>query len=370
MISTAVLCAVVASRAAVLTTEEGRGSRATHVRYSGRHFPAGQSEGLLWSSTGVACAVRGATEVYANVTAPQDGARLRSRLNDTTWGGKTKLKRGEGPLLVPIATTLDPAGTHTVMLTKVSEDNSMDGESGVLKFHGFVAHPADTASFVAVPPLPERKLEFIGDSDTAGFCTDGKPGGGDSDNKFEDSTETWAAQLAAALGAQTMVEAVSGWGVTKKSTPIQPLLPYADGIGGKHRWDSSQWVPDAVVILIGPNDYVDTDPKASVFIRDYTELLSYVNSSYSQHAAPKVIHVCGGSGNGFDPCANIEKASNEWNAKGSSISSHYVAMNKSVWNTINKGTTKYNGCDGHYSPNGHHLLEQDILPAVKGILKW
>ena len=38
------------------------------------------------------------------------------------------------------------------------------------------------------------------------------------------------------------------------ATAIQTILDYTNGFAKEQRWDYTQWIPDAVVILIGPND--------------------------------------------------------------------------------------------------------------------
>ena len=70
-------------------------------------------------------------------------------------------------------------------------------------------------------------------------------------------------QIARNVSADFMVEAVSGYGVEPSTPAIQPVMDYTlgfDSSGGM--WNYSAWVPDAVVILIGPNDEV---PPASTF---------------------------------------------------------------------------------------------------------
>ena len=53
-------------------------------------------------------------------------------------------------------------------------------------------------------------------------------------------------------GAEAMVEAVSGWGVTSASYPIQKVLDLYGSFNETVYWDYSSWTPDAVVILSGP----------------------------------------------------------------------------------------------------------------------
>ena len=107
---------------------------------------------------------------------------------------------------------------------------------------------------------------------------------------MEDSTETWAWQLANGLNvSDVQVEAISGWGVTSYSTPIQPFLSFADGTGQQYPADIA-WIPHAIVVLIGPNDYneessggtvvVQNSPSDSKFIKKYTELLDYAETRY------------------------------------------------------------------------------------------
>ena len=79
-----------------------------------------------------------------------------------------------------------------------------------------------------------------------------------------------------------------------------------DSTGGK--WNYSSWVPDAVVILIGPNDErrrlqqtADGGSRGqnSKFITDYLQLLTQIAKNYKGvPVPPKIVHVCGGSLNG------------------------------------------------------------------------
>ena len=66
-------------------------------------------------------------------------------------------------------------------------------------------------------------------------------------------------------------------------------MDYTLGFDTAASWDYHSWVPDAVVILIGPND--STGKK---FIKAYLQLLDQVSTNY--HGVlrpPKIIHVCG-----------------------------------------------------------------------------
>ena len=156
-------------------------------------------------------------------------------------------------------------------------------------------------------------------------------------------------------------------------------------------WDYSKWTPDAVVILIGPNDELSIEGKESVlgrgvnassssFIASYIQLLEMVATNYkAAPTSPKIVHVCGGSLNGLDPCSDIQKANDMFN-KGKNnhgLVGYFTSITTDHWYLINggngngkSGKTAYNGCDGHYNVKGHGIVAGDILPQLKKIMGW
>lgn len=111
--------------------------------------------------------------------------------------------------------SVSAAGNHTLEFYKVTEDNSQNGSKGTMSFGGF---SLSAGTFGPAPPSATRRLEFIGDSDTAGWCADGSSHGGDNADEFQDGYQTWAMQIARNVSADFMVEAISGYGV-EPSTP-------------------------------------------------------------------------------------------------------------------------------------------------------
>ena len=78
------------------------------------------------------------------------------------------------------------AGNHTLEFYKVTEDNSRKGSKGSMSFGGF---SLSGGTFGPAPPSATRRLEFIGDSDTAGWCADGSSKGGDNADKYQDGAQ-------------------------------------------------------------------------------------------------------------------------------------------------------------------------------------
>ena len=108
--------------------------------------------------------------------------------------------------VVTLATAL-PNGKHTVKLMYIIEGLFRQPE-----FHGFVLD--EGCSLVKSDALPERKIEFIGNSITCGYGVESIT----KEDPFEDETEnhymTYATLTAKALNAQHTAIARSGIGVS------------------------------------------------------------------------------------------------------------------------------------------------------------
>lgn len=330
-----------------------------------------------WPMAGITVAFHGSQTVTGNFQLTKDGCRMRVIVDGQTQGFIVQNKGSTSMQQFTLAKGLDASKSHTLQVFQLSEGS-------VVTFGGL---ELDAGQFDSAPKAPSRRLDFIGDSDTAGWCADGSKSTGDNQNKYEDSYVTWAQQLARLVGAETTVEAVSGYGVEKKTGAIGGVLDLATFSDNTAMWDYTKWTPDAVVILIGPNDESLTrmvgvsaqkpngQSTNKAFITAYKALLDKVAKNYKDaKPAPKIVHVCGGSLNGFDPCTDIQTANKEFNAEGGAIQGYYTSITKAHWNTINgpngKGTSQYNGCDGHYNEKGHAVVAADILPQLEKIMGW
>ncbi|RCW49630.1 SGNH/GDSL hydrolase family protein [Paenibacillus prosopidis] len=152
-----------------------------------------------------------------------------------------------------------------------------------------------------IQPTPgsARKIEFIGDSITAGYGVDDQVKEHGFSTATEDVTKTYAYKTAAALQADYSIVAYSGHGIISGYTGtdqkvVSQLVPdYYDIIassGGRidgtldvnsQPWDFDKYVPDLIVINLGTNDYSYTkdDPVKQAEYRDaYVEFLKQVRS--------------------------------------------------------------------------------------------
>jgi lysophospholipase L1-like esterase len=183
-----------------------------------------------------------------------------------------------------------PPGEHSLRLVKRTE-----GAMAEAVFHGLLL--ADGGRLLDPPPARPLKLEFYGDSITAGACN-----GDMGDDQYEDlsthdGTRAYSALAAQRLGADYVGIAVSGIGITRTwgeflmpqvwdrvaprpDAPVAPRDPRA---------------PDVVLVNLGQNDHglpaSRGEPFASDFARRY---LDFVRQLRRRYPDAKLVLLVGG----------------------------------------------------------------------------
>ncbi|MBN1605643.1 MAG: endo-1,4-beta-glucanase [Polyangiaceae bacterium] len=143
----------------------------------------------------------------------------------------------------------------------------------------------DDGQLLEAPAAPERRVEVVGDSISAGYGNEGPntscPFSADTENHYA----SYGAVLARALGAELQTVAWSGRGVVKNyngepGDPMPVLFERTLPEEQSSRWDFSR-VPQAVVVNLGTNDFsTEPDPSADTFVAAYRALLERVRSVY------------------------------------------------------------------------------------------
>jgi lysophospholipase L1-like esterase len=178
-----------------------------------------------------------------------------------------------------------PPGEHTVVLSKATE--GQNGHDRLIALHADELLQAD--------PLPARRIEFIGNSITAGYGLDPRPIAC-KQGTWYDATHAWLAygpRVARRVNAQWMLSAISGIGIVRNWNSPGPVMPnvyhglfmeYADSTTS---WDFRRYTPDLVIVALGTNDFSDGDGKTprpaldgDAFVRDYTRFAAGVRSRY------------------------------------------------------------------------------------------
>ena len=174
-----------------------------------------------------------------------------------------------------------PDGQHTVRLMYIVEGLDLKPV-----FRGFILDQG--RSLADAPQLPERKIEFIGNSITCGYGNESI----DKNNHFEYETEnhyySYAAEAARQLDAQHWVVARSGIGIYRNyngpRTGNKDCMPaqyeYTLFNEFKQRWDFSRFQPDLVCINLGTNDLSTPNFDIKLFDQAYRKFLATVRGHY------------------------------------------------------------------------------------------
>ena len=194
---------------------------------------------------------------------------------------------GKRDSVVTLATAL-PEGIHLVRLMYIIE-----GYEFYPEFWGFILDKG--RHLVDGPQLPERKIEFVGNSITCGYGNEGVK----KEEHFEYETEnhyySYASIAARALGAQHWVVARSGigayrnYGEAKTGSP-RSCMPVQYEYTGyaydlklrdeatflREKWDFSHYQPDVVCINLGTNDLSTNNYDTKLLKQGYQKLLKLV----------------------------------------------------------------------------------------------
>lgn len=194
--------------------------------------------------------------------------------NSTAWGticlgyvidgrmGKVPMpKYNDGKdVSYQLANSLEPDTEHTLIIYKRHAAN-----------HSFALRSITTdGEFLAPPEKPYLKLEFYGDSVTAGEVTEaedfvGRSDPASHDSIYDNSWHSYAWQTARRLNAQIYNIAQGGIAVFDDTgyfhapkmigmESVYDKMCYFPEGGELTQWDFSRYVPDVVVFALGQND--------------------------------------------------------------------------------------------------------------------
>jgi len=184
-----------------------------------------------------------------------------------------------GPTHVPFGLPLSP-GRHHLSLHKRQE-----ASAGTVQFLGIDLAPGSQA-WRPAPPAYALKMEFYGDSITAGACDEDGPSDQWENRRTHNGELSYAALTGQAFNAEWRNISISGIGVVTGWTKHlagqtwDKLYPRADSPLA----DLSLWTPDLVCVNLGDNDA--DYPKAHAlpfpdgFAARYTELIHGLRRAY------------------------------------------------------------------------------------------
>ncbi len=323
------------------------------IRYTGRFdFTDPKAPSFDWPGTTIEAAFEG-TFLAVEL---KDG---NNDYNVSVDGQPSTVLRTTAETVYVLAPRL-PEGRHTVRLTRRTEPGW-----GEATFRGFILDPR--RELVELRPRPERRLLFIGDSFTAGYGNEGQLGCTFS-RETQNIERTYAVMVSQELGAEYEILAKSGRGVVRnygEPTPTSPKpMPayFAQTKAEKEQptWDFQRWIPHAVVINLGTNDFsTQPHPPQEVFAKGYEALIEQVRQAY-----PAVPIFCVAGPRMKDPATAYIRAVVEHQRAKDGGQTHLAIIQD------NLEMPKDFGCDKHPSVTGQRKMADQLRPVLSSVLGW
>ncbi len=173
-------------------------------------------------------------------------------------------------------------GVHTIRVQKRTE-----AEQGRTTLYGV----AVDGRLLPTPAKPARHIEFIGDSHTCGYGTEGKSVKEPFTPETENCDLAWGCILARYFDADYTLIAHSGQGVVRNwgdpkqesdCTMRDRMLRTFD-MDSTQIWGFETYRPDVVVIKLGTNDFsTDISPTQASFNAAYGVLVSRLREKYGE----------------------------------------------------------------------------------------
>lgn len=246
-----------------------------------------------------------------------------------------------------------PAAEHVLTICK-------DTESGIgwLEFAGLIGE-----GLLPPPPLPLRKMEFIGNSITCGSGMDmtGNPCG---QGKWYDQHNAWmsyGALTARALNAQWHLTAVSGIGLMRSCCNMGKIVmprvfDKIDQRVDSISWDFNRYQPDVVTVCLGQNDGIQD---SAVFCGNYVHFLETIRGDY-----PSARIVLLTSPMGDERLTTVLKS-----YLGSIAAQRRTAGDKKVY-TYYYSKRYFHGCGTHPDMDEHKQIAEELTAYVRKITGW
>lgn len=232
--------------------------------------------------------------------------------------------------------------------------------------------------------LKSRKIEWIGDSFTAGYgnlVSNATPPNGNPTTGFhaknEDNSRAWGAIASKILNAEYMCTAFSGKGIYRnydnsEEGTITKIYNLINPVISNEKWNFSRYQPDLIVVNLGQNDFGPETQKIPLmtdsvrFTKVYLELLETIKKNNSK---AKILIIIGG-GLSDDYPADFKRLSRSrlWLKNIARIfnDKHYNGCALFELQTI---TSPY-GEDWHPSLKSHQHMADQVVLFIKNFMNW
>lgn len=331
-----------------------------NISYAGRVNVHGDSTAIYWPGSSATLRFTGSGVKATMRSSREDGWYYAITDGDASKAykfGSDGTKR-----TFSLAANL-PYGQHTVQLFKLSNNTSED------ILYGFELE--GKAKLEKPTPLPKRKIEFYGNSITAGHGVDVPPGKRETGAaEYFNNYYTYAALTARHFHAQYSCIARSGIGIMVSWFPeIMPeVYDRLDPMDSTSKWDFAKYTPDVVVINLFQNDYWlvnnpaheqfkrrfgTTKPTEAFIIQSYQNFVASIRAQY-----PHADIICA-LGN-----MNATEAGSKWPG----YIEQAVAGLKDV--KIHTVFFPYKNTPGHPNKQEQQAMADTLIRFIEKTVKW
>jgi lysophospholipase L1-like esterase len=303
---------------------------------------------FAWSGTAIALRFTGTA---ISVTLTDSGTNVFEVVLD---GKHTVLTLESGTKKYLLGTGLS-ADAHDLLLYRRTEPLWKE-----TAFNGF-----DLPSSAYLPvTVPTHRLEVIGDSISAGY---GNEGTGPFSAATENHYLTYEAIAARAVNAELYTEAWSGIGMFRNydgtNTDVMPArYPRTLPERATSTWDFAKFVPDAVVINLGTNDFSAGDPGAGF----QTAYLKFVTDLRAHYPSARFFLAVGSMLGGEDYKKVAAYLQAVIDARASSGDKNLTLLEFGTQDAAADGI----GSDSHPSLKTHQKMADKLQAALKADLGW
>jgi lysophospholipase L1-like esterase len=275
----------------------------------------------------------------------------------------------------PIATGL-PYGEHTLSIVKKTDSALGFGRFLGVEIHGEILPP---------PERPARRIEIIGDSFSVGAGNEAPNGDvlcGDAHwDGSTDASRSYGMLLGKKLDAEVHVSAVSGRGLVRNYSPRDDARPLPEVYGltfmeqtNSVEWDTNRFVPDAVLLALGTNDFSPGDgseparEKMTVerFTQSYVTFIEalrgyYPDAHFFLLSSPML-------GDGW-PDSSYRSAT-DLEASLTAVESHFHEIADSKITKFFVTRRAGRGCGAHPDLEQHEEMAEELVPVLREALGW
>lgn len=274
----------------------------------------------------------------------------------------------------PVASGLT-AGEHTLVFSKRTEASI--GSVTLLS--------VEIAGTLLTAPKPAHRIEFIGDSITAGAGVDAANGtDACSDANWglsNNAAASYGAVAARALDADYHLTAVSGIGLVRNYSAMYDARPMPEVYDllnlesmTSAQWDHDRFVPDVVVVALGTNDFSPgdnppEDPRPQMEVEPYTqEYIEFVDRLRGVYPEADIFGISSPMlGDGWPDSTYTSKTNLLTTLE--NVAEHYRDSDPKVHTFVVESLAGA-GCGTHPDVAQHQRLGEALATEIRSVLGW